>query len=185
MQETVTAETLAHLFGVSAKTVRALARREIMVKAGRNLFALDKSVRNYCRYLRELAHGQKEGDTAPTERARLAAAQADAIELKNARARGALVDAETVAREWEGVCGTIRAGMLRVSKHAAARLPHLSAQDLREIDGEVRAALTELVDKSDAYCFIRNVKVGMESGQCHERASADCSQVSGVPKAEV
>ena len=105
-------------------------------------------MRNYCGRLRELAHSQeKEGDTAPTERARLAAAQADAIELKNARARGALVDAETVAREWEGVCGTIRAGMLRVSNRAAARLPHLTPQDVRAIDCEVRAALTELGDK--------------------------------------
>ena len=147
MQETVTAEALAHLFGVSAKTVRALARRGIMVKAGRNLFTLDESVQNYCGHLGDLAHGRKDGDAAPTERARLAAAQADAIELKNARARGALVDAEAVAREWEGVCRTIRAGMLRVPKRAAARLPHLTPQDVRAIDDEVRAALTELGDK--------------------------------------
>jgi phage terminase Nu1 subunit (DNA packaging protein) len=47
MQEAVTAEALAHLFGVSAKTVRALARRGIIAKAARNLFTLDESIRNY------------------------------------------------------------------------------------------------------------------------------------------
>ena len=144
MQETVTAEALAHLFGVSAKTVRALARRGIMVKAGRNLFALTESVQHYCGHLRDRAHGRKEGDGPTTERTRLSAAQAEAIELKNARARGALVDSEAVAREWEGVCRTIRAGMLRVPKRAAARLPHLTQQDVRAIDGEVRAVLIEL-----------------------------------------
>jgi hypothetical protein len=73
------------------------------VKAGRNLFKLDESIRNYCGHLRDLAHGHKTTDAAPTERTRLAAAQADAIELKNARARGTLVDSEAVAREWEGI----------------------------------------------------------------------------------
>jgi phage terminase Nu1 subunit (DNA packaging protein) len=72
VQETVTAEGLAHLFGVSAKTVRALARRGIVAKAGRNLFTLDDSIRNYCGHLRELAHGRKEGDGPASERARLA-----------------------------------------------------------------------------------------------------------------
>ena len=147
MQDMVTAEALAHLFGVSAKTIRALARRGIVVKAGRNLFTLADSVQHYCGHLRDLAHGRKDGDAAPTERARLAAAQADAIELKNARARGALVDSEAVTREWEGICRTLRIGMLRVPKRAAARLPHLTPQDVRAIDCEVRAALTELGDK--------------------------------------
>ena len=114
MQEAVTAEALAHLLGVSAKIVRALARRGVVARAGRNLFTLDESIRNYCCHLRELAHGHKTTETAPTERARLAAAQAGAIELKNAKARGILVDSEAVAREREGICRTIRAGMLRV-----------------------------------------------------------------------
>jgi phage terminase Nu1 subunit (DNA packaging protein) len=147
VQDMVTAEALAHLFGVSAKTIRALARRGIVVKAGRNLFTLADSVQHYCGHLRDLAHGRKDGDAAPTERARLAAAQADAIELKNARARGALVDSEAVTREWEGICRTLRIGMLRVPKRAAARLPHLTPQDVRAIDCEVRAALTVLGDK--------------------------------------
>jgi phage terminase Nu1 subunit (DNA packaging protein) len=77
----------------------------------------------------------------------MAAAQADAIELKNARARGTLVDSEAVAREWEGICRTLRAGILRVPKRAAARLPHLTQQDVRTLDVEVQAVLNELGHK--------------------------------------
>jgi phage terminase Nu1 subunit (DNA packaging protein) len=146
VQETVTAEGLAHLLGVSAKTVRALARRGIVAKAGRNLFMLDES-QNYCAHLRGLAHGRKEGECPTSERARLAAAQADAVELKNARTRGTLVDSEAVAREWEGICRTLRAGMLRIPKRAAAKLPHLTTQDVRAIDVEVRSVLNEVAPK--------------------------------------
>jgi phage terminase Nu1 subunit (DNA packaging protein) len=147
MKASVKVEEIARWFGVSDAAVRQLARRGIVVKAARGEYDLEESVRSYSTHLRQLAHGHKMTDTAPKERARLAAAQADAIELKNARARGALVDSEAVAKEWEGICRTIRAGMLRVPKRAAARLPHLSAQDVRAIDGEVRTVLTELVDK--------------------------------------
>jgi hypothetical protein len=36
--------------------------------------------------------------------------------------------------------------MLQVPKRAAARLRHLSAQDVRAIDAEVRAVLTEFAE---------------------------------------
>ena len=40
-----------------------------------------------------------------------AKAQADLAELKAAQARGSLLDAEAVEREWSDVLGTVRAGM--------------------------------------------------------------------------
>jgi phage terminase Nu1 subunit (DNA packaging protein) len=114
-----------------------------MVRAGRKGFDLEASVRAYCQHMREAvaARGRPAQSGTGKERARLAKAQADAIELKNARARGTLIDSEAVALEWEGICRTIRAGMLRVPKRAAARLPHLAQQDVRAIDDEVRAVL--------------------------------------------
>jgi terminase small subunit / prophage DNA-packing protein len=39
---------------------------------------------------------------------------------------------------------TVRAGMLAVPSRAGARLPHLTAHDIAEIDAEVRAVLTEI-----------------------------------------
>jgi phage terminase Nu1 subunit (DNA packaging protein) len=83
--------------------------------------------------------------TAAAERARLARAHADKIELANARTRGVLLDAGAVEAEWSGVLRFIRAGMLAVPYRCARpRLPHLTPQDVIEIDGEVRAVLTEI-----------------------------------------
>ena len=79
-----------------------------------------------------------------TERARLAKAQADAIEMKNARLRGALLDGEAVEKTWADILRTVRAGMLSVPSRVAQRLPHLTAHDVAEIDQEIRAVLSEI-----------------------------------------
>jgi phage terminase Nu1 subunit (DNA packaging protein) len=42
------------------------------------------------------------------------------------------------------VLRTVRAGMLAVPSRVVQRLPHLTAHDVTEIDGEVRAVLTEI-----------------------------------------
>jgi terminase small subunit / prophage DNA-packing protein len=140
----VAIEQLAGLCGLSSTAVTTLARRGIMIRAGKGKFQLEASVRNYCTHLREQAVGRKAGDTPAKERQRLAKAMADSVELKNAVRRGTLVDGEAVVREWEGICRTVRAGMLRVPKRAAVRLPHLTPRDVLALDEEVRAALTEL-----------------------------------------
>ena len=69
-----------------------------------------------------------------------------AVEIRNARQRGSLVDAEAVEREWEGVCRTIRAGIMRIPRRIGDRAG-VSAEVVREIDAEIRDVLTELVDK--------------------------------------
>ncbi len=141
----VKCETLAGLLGLSTVAVAALARRGIVVKEGKGQFDAGASIRSYCSHLREAVSAQGRPASGTTAgRARLAKAQAEAVELKNARQRGELLPAEAIAREWEGICRTIRAGMLRVPKRAAARLPHLTPQDVHAIDSEVRAALTVL-----------------------------------------
>jgi phage terminase Nu1 subunit (DNA packaging protein) len=144
--QVVTAETLAGLFEVSGEVVRSLARRGIIVKAGRNSFELVPSVRNYVRYLREAAAGRGNGQE-PTEqsmaRARLAKAQADAAELKNAQRRGDLVPAIEVEQEWSGVVRVVRAGIMRLPRRAGDRLA-LTAAQVRGLDEECRACLTEI-----------------------------------------
>ncbi len=74
---------------------------------------------------------------ATIERGRLAAAQANLAEIKAAKMRGELVEAAAVEAEWAGVLRTVRAGMLAVPSRVAARLPHLTAHDLAEIDAEI------------------------------------------------
>jgi phage terminase Nu1 subunit (DNA packaging protein) len=86
---------------------------------------------------------------ASASRARLAESQATLVELKAARLRGELLDAAEVEQQWAGVLRTVRAGMLAVPSRIGARLPHLTALDLDEIDREVRAALTEVASAQD------------------------------------
>jgi phage terminase Nu1 subunit (DNA packaging protein) len=144
----VTGPELADLLGVSGKTVRELAGRGIVVRARRGAYELRASVRGYAEHLRSIATGKAGGEAvaagAAAARKRLAEAQADKVEIANAHARGALVDAEAVQREWSEVLRMVRAGMLAVPSRCGARLPHLSAHDVGEIDVEVRAVLTEV-----------------------------------------
>ena len=104
-------------------------------------------MRGYCKHLRDLATGRG-GEAAisstTAQRARLAKAQADHVELKNRQASGELVPAAEVETAWSGVLRTVRAGMLAVSSRVAQRLPHLTPHDIAEIDREVRAALSEI-----------------------------------------
>jgi phage terminase Nu1 subunit (DNA packaging protein) len=81
---------------------------------------------------------------ATEQRARLASAQADLAELRTAEKRGELLDAAEVERAWGGVLRTVRASMLAVPSRIGARLPHLTAADIDEIDREVRDALGEV-----------------------------------------
>jgi phage terminase Nu1 subunit (DNA packaging protein) len=146
MSNNVSAIALADLFGVTDRTIRDLAKRGIIIKDARG-YALAKSVRGYCKHLRELATGRG-GESAissvTAERARLAKAQADLTETKVRVMHGELVEASAVETEWSGVLRTVRAGMLAVPSRCAARLPHLSGHDVAEIDSEVRAVLTEV-----------------------------------------
>ena len=137
----VSATVLASLFGISTRAVTDLAKRGIVVRAGTG-YALEASVRGYCEHLRKLATGRGEASVATTaaqERAKLARVQADKIELQNDAARGSLLDAAAVQAEWSDTLRQVRAGMLAVPSRSAARLPHLTAHDVSEIDQEVRA----------------------------------------------
>ena len=104
-------------------------------------------MRRYCEHIRRTA-SQRGGEaslaTLRDERIRIAKEQADALALKNAAVRGRTLDAGAVEAEWSSVLRNVRAGMLAVSSRAGARLPHLTAHDIAEIDAEVRAVLTEI-----------------------------------------
>jgi phage terminase Nu1 subunit (DNA packaging protein) len=65
------------------------------------------------------------------------------LALKNAAARGELLDADAVEADWHNTLRQVRAGMLAVPSRAGARLPHLTTHDVAEIDAEVRAVLAE------------------------------------------
>lgn len=82
--------------------------------------------------------------TIAVARIRVANAQAQKVELANAKARGELLPAVDVQREWEGVLRDVRAAMLAVPARVQQRLPKLSTADVAAIDDEIRSALTAL-----------------------------------------
>ena len=78
------------------------------------------------------------------ERARLASLQANAVELRTARQRGALIDAEAVQRVWSDVLRMARAGCLTISSRAAQQISRLNAHDIAVMDGEARTVVAEI-----------------------------------------
>jgi phage terminase Nu1 subunit (DNA packaging protein) len=148
----VSATTLAHWLGVTDKTVRKLAKREIVIRDGRGLYALELSVARYCEELRKVGAARGDNDSLAKMRAqriRVAKEQADQLVIKNAVARGELLDADEVERTWGGVLRGVRAGLLAVPSRIGARFPHLTPVDIDAIDREVRDALAEIVSDGE------------------------------------
>lgn len=76
----------------------------------------------------------------------LAEQQREKLEIANAKARGELLPAAEVEKEWGLILRDLRASLLSLSARIGQKLPHLSTHDLAAIDAEVREALTELAD---------------------------------------
>lgn len=148
LPEVVSAAALSDLIGVSPRSTTDLAKRGIIVRAaGRTGFLLRESLRGYAAHQRKLATGRG-GEagivTATAQRARLIKAQAEAQETKNARERGAVLDAGAVQAGWTDIVRQSRAAVLAVPARCQQRLPHLSAFDVDQIEFELRDALRAL-----------------------------------------
>jgi phage terminase Nu1 subunit (DNA packaging protein) len=142
----VSTRELAGAFGVSDRTVRDLAERGVIRKAGRGRYQLLDCTTSYTAHLREVAAargGESQILDLTQERARLAHEQADGQELKNRQARKELVPASDVEREWSDILRTVRAGILAVTSRVRASVG-LSAEQAVEVDAELRLALKEL-----------------------------------------
>lgn len=147
MARTASIGELCALLGVTAATVRELASKGIVKRAAKGVYDLDVSIPAYCAHLRQVASGR--GGELALERARLAREQADQVAMKNRAARGELVEVGTVRQTWVGIVRSVRAGVLSLPTRVQARLPHLTAHDVAEIEREARAVLTELADNAD------------------------------------
>jgi phage terminase Nu1 subunit (DNA packaging protein) len=90
------------------------------------------------------------GESLENARRRLARANADRRELEVQRLRAELLPADAVAREWQDVLRTVRAGVLAITSRVRSQLPHLSAHDGAVIDAEIRAVLSALGTGDDA-----------------------------------
>jgi terminase small subunit / prophage DNA-packing protein len=145
---TVSTSELAEAAGISVQTAREFARRGIFVRTGRGKFDREASMSGYLAHLRRASVGKRGGGAvfseAANERARLAAAQADAQEMKNQVVRRALIPEAEVESTWLEIVARARAAVLAAPARIHADLPHLSKHDVETIDRHLRDALTRL-----------------------------------------
>ena len=143
---TITTGALAKLFDTTPKTVADLAKREIIVSAGkRGHWQLEASVTGYVRHLRHeaAARGSDDGQAA---RARLGQAQATLAEAKAGVISGDLVEAAAVEAFWRSKLKAFRNRILALP----GRVRDLKPRQSVTLTQELRAALTELADDGRA-----------------------------------
>lgn len=144
---------LADLLGLTSSRIRTLTRDGVLKRTGKATYDRREAVRAYCHALREAltkkGHASKGGDAMAAEKLRLAAALAEKAERANAAARGELIPAAQVAREWSEVLRGVRAGLLSLPSRVGSRLGHLTPHDLSEIDLEIRSTLNDLSGAED------------------------------------
>src|SRR5262245_49240592 len=69
-----------------------------------------------------------------------------ALKFENDLRAGQLVEVDAVERRWTTITVTVRDRILSVPSRLRLPLPHLTDNDLRTIDAELRRALEELAD---------------------------------------
>lgn len=129
--------------GLSSRTVYSLAEQGIVIRVARGRYDLKASIANYCAHLREVAAGRAPADGGELdlvkERARLAKAQADGHELRNAQARGDLLPRSQVVAAWQSIISRARSRLLALPSKAAPLA--ISASSV----AEAQERLTEIV----------------------------------------
>lgn len=84
------------------------------------------------------------GENYEQARTRKERALADKREDEVKQSRGKLHETEVCERKVADDYRMVRSGMLAVPNRVRARLPHLTAEDIRVLDEEIRAALKAL-----------------------------------------
>lgn len=137
---------MGELLGLSMTAIDRLAEEGKIVRLRPGVFDLVESVRTYCAHLRNIAAGRsgnEEDDLNLTEqRAKLARAQTEAQEFKNAIARGEYVKADDVELTWTDFLRDLRSQIMAVPSRVRQIIPGLTATDAALIDRELRDALT-------------------------------------------
>jgi phage terminase Nu1 subunit (DNA packaging protein) len=107
-------------------------------------------VRAYCEHTRAAASRRAADPDLAAAKLALTRENAAKVELQNARARGDLLDAQTVRAEWLSVAADLRARLLAVPARVAAAVG-LDRPAAAALDRELRRAMTDLAeDSSDA-----------------------------------
>lgn len=149
----ITPKALSDLLGWSRQRLHRFFREGVVERGANGLVPHPEGLQALVNHLSELAAGR--GGSAgqfdlTAQCARLAHAQAAAVEFKNAIAAGEFVPAADVEQRWGDVLSAIRSRMLAIPSNLPQALPHLTRADLDVIDREIRDGLTELADNLGA-----------------------------------
>ena len=142
----VPASQLAALFDCDEKTIRNLAAKGIVIKAGRGEYVLGQSIKAYVRHLREVAAGRKGSDDkvdAILENALLKRSQRRNTDLRSAILEKQAVPIDKIEPAWAIVVRAVRSAMLAVPGKIGIQLPHLTAHDRKTIEETIRQQLTD------------------------------------------
>ncbi|KPQ07466.1 MAG: Phage DNA packaging protein, Nu1 subunit of terminase [Rhodobacteraceae bacterium HLUCCA12] len=138
---------LCDLLRLTPGALTGLVKRNLAVKLGHDAYDLAETVGRYVEHLRGTASGrggEEQVLTLTGERARLARAQADAQELKNAALRSELVPASEVERAWSDTLRGLRSQLLAVPSRIRSDLGNLTPADVAKIDRIMRDTLADL-----------------------------------------
>lgn len=94
----------------------------------------------------ELVAAERTRGTVSEASAELKRHQAAIAKLKLDELAGALVRAEEVDREWQGLIITARNQLLGVPAAFRTRCPHIAPEDIRTLEGMIRQVLQDLAD---------------------------------------
>jgi phage terminase Nu1 subunit (DNA packaging protein) len=141
----VSTSDLAAVLGLTDRRVRQLREDGTLPEAGRGRFVLGAAVQAYNGRLREQAAGRQGADEdAPDltdERARLAKAQADAQEMKNAQTRGELLPRGDVDAAVAAAFARVRARLVGIPAKAAPVV--MTMESAAEAQAALRDAIYE------------------------------------------
>lgn len=145
--ESVNANAIATVLGISKAKVGELAVAGVLPRAGRGRFDVPACVQAFVRHKVSIA---KAGDgTAKglmAERARLTRAKADAAERDGLKQAGELIAADQIEAAWLAVVGAVKTRLLSIPTKTAARLAGLKtpAEAQQLLQKEINGALSEL-----------------------------------------
>lgn len=144
------AAALAGLLGLSARRVRELAEAGTIPRAAGGRYPTVAAVQAYAARLREQAAGRLgddgEGLDLTAERAALARAQRLHVELRMAKDRGELVDAEAVRLQFSAMVRAASSQLRGVPSKAKGRIPHLEIRHIEILEELIDEALAEVAD---------------------------------------
>lgn len=132
--------------GLSSQRVHALASKGVLARDYQNRFILRDAVIAYCDHIRQGQIGRT--STNPelnAAKVRAANAQAEKLEVANAKARGDLLDAADVQTTWTATMIDLRAAILAIPQRLSSTFG-LDRRATRELDDEIRKSLEVLAD---------------------------------------